>query len=177
MINHKKRILILHGWNSNSKEAWFPLAEKEFSDLGCDVTVPDLPGDYFPDYNGWLQTIEDFVPDENAILIGHSLGGVAILKYLSQTEIKVKQIVLVATPIEPMDFGQIESFFETDFNWEKIKKNAGKISLIYDENDPVIPLEHGKKFAEKLNTDLIVLPGGTHLFLLDMKVLRKVINE
>ncbi len=172
----KKRVLILHGWNATPSEAWFPNACEFFASKNLEVTCPALPGNYFPDFSGWLKAIDDFSPDANSILIGHSLGGVTILQYLSKNDIKVGQIILVATPIEAMDFGQIEPFFADDFNWEKIKKNAQKINLIYEEDDPLVPIEQGKIVAQKLNATLKIVPGGVHLTKLDMKVLEEMID-
>ena len=172
----QKRILVLHGWNSGPNEGWFPLVKKYFEPAGYEVVSPDLPGNYFPEYDGWLKAIEDFAPDGNSILIGHSLGGVAILKYLEKAEVPVKQIVLAATPIDSMDFPQIASFFNSSFHWDKIKQNAHKINLINEADDPLVPVEHGHRLAEKLDGELTVLPGGMHLFVLDMKVLEKIIH-
>lgn len=176
MLNSEKKILVLHGWNSNSREGWFPLVKNEFEPLGYNVIIPDLPGNYFPEYEGWLKAIDDSKPDENSVLIGHSLGGVAILKYLERVEVPVKQVVLAATPIECMHFDQISHFFKEDFNWKKIRENADKINLIYETDDPLVPLEHGQKLADKLDAHLTVLPGGMHLFVLDVKILEKIIR-
>ena len=171
-----KRILVLHGWNSNSQEMWFPSAEAEFASKGYEVTVPDMPGNYFPKYEEWIKTVEDFAPDEESALIGHSLGGVTILRYLEKAVKPVGQVVLVATPIECMNFEQIQTFLDKPFHWEKIKENAEKITLIYESDDPLVPLEHGERLKEKIGGELIVVPGGVHLTKMDMGMLEKIID-
>lgn len=172
-----KKIIILHGWNATPREAWFWLAKEHLEQKGYQVEAPELPGAYFPDYEGWVKTINDLHPDENTVLIGHSLGAVTIMRYLEKATNPVSQVILTAMPIEPMKFTPIASFFEEDFDWNKIKINAGKIDLIYEEEDQVVPLEHGKIAAEKLQASLMVVPGVKHLTSLDIKILDNFINE
>ena len=89
-----KRVLIIHGWESNSREHWF-LAEKErLEKLGYEVVVPDMPNTLHPQKEEWVKVIEDFNPDENSILIGHSLGGVTILRYLEIAKNKTRKCIL-----------------------------------------------------------------------------------
>ncbi|MEI6039858.1 MAG: alpha/beta fold hydrolase [Candidatus Berkelbacteria bacterium] len=175
-MNTKKRILVLHGWNATPEESWFLRVKDIFEPKGFEVIVPSLPGDYFPKYEDWVKVVKDFAPTQNDILIGHSLGGVTILRFLEETEVPVGQIILVATPIEAMSFGQIENFFFRDFNWSKIKSNVLKVNLIYESDDPLVPLAHGQTISEKLNAAIKVVPGGTHLNMMDMKVLEEIID-
>lgn len=175
-MSNTKRILVLHGWNANPSERWFPIIKSYFEPKGYEVIIPKLPGNYFPDYKGWMDAISELNPDENTVLIGHSLGGAAILEYLEENNVLVAQAILVATPINSMGFNQIDNFFGTNFDYEKIKKGAKNFNLIYEEEDPVVPLEHGKILAQNLGAPLDILPGGLHMETLDMRFLEKVID-
>lgn len=177
MSENKKRILVLHGWNSGPNEYWFMNVKNYFEPMGYEVTVPELPGNYFPDFNGWMKTITDFAPTENDILIGHSMGGTTILRYLEEANSAVAHTILTATPVDSMGFNQVDNFFGIGFEWEKIVKNAGKINLIYEEDDSIVPLEHGQILAKELRAPIEIIPGGLHLYRLDMKLLEKMINE
>jgi predicted alpha/beta hydrolase family esterase len=177
MAEIKKRILVMHGWNSSGSEYWFSEVKSYFESKGYGVTIPELPGNYFPDFKGWMKAIADFAPTENDILIGHSLGGATILRYLEIIENPVGHTILTATPINSMGFNQVDNFFEIGFDWEIIKNNAGKINLIYEEDDTIVPLDHGQTLAKELNAPIEIIPGGLHLYRLDMKLLEKMINE
>ncbi|MDD5145114.1 MAG: hypothetical protein PHW72_03250 [Candidatus Pacebacteria bacterium] len=43
-----KRVLIIHGWESNSKEHWFLEEKNRLEDRGFEVTVPDMPNTFHP---------------------------------------------------------------------------------------------------------------------------------
>jgi len=177
MDQTKKRILVMHGWNSNGTEYWFSDVKDYFEPKGFEVVIPELPGNYFPDFNGWISAVTSFLPTIDDIIIGHSLGGATIMKYLEEAKCPVGHTILAATPMDSMGFNQIDNFFETGFDFATIKKNAGKINLIYEEDDPIVPLEHGKTLAHKLGAPIEIIPGGLHLYKLDMRLLEKMINE
>lgn len=172
-----KKILILHGWDASAADHWFPLAKEMFEKKGFKVFVPEMPGGYFPKENAWVKVIENFGPDENWILIGHSLGGVAILRYLEKAEKPVGQAILVAVPYEPMSFKPIENFFEAEFDWAEIRKNCPKFDIVNESNDSVIPVEYGQKFADKLKGKLHILPGYSHFHSIDLDFLKGLIGN
>jgi len=175
MVNHK--ILILHGWNALPEDHWFSAAKEKWEKKGFRVEVPNLPGNYFPKIDEWLKVIESFQPDKSWILIGHSLGGVAILKYLEIAEKPIAQAILIATPLTAMHFGSIDNFFEGGFKWENIKANCPKFEILNEDNDPAIPIEHGQKYANNLSGNLHVVPGYTHFHTINLKFLEKLIES
>lgn len=176
-MNQKpNKVLIIHGWQADSRSNWFPEAKKFFESKGFEVFMPDCPGNYYPKLDDWLEIIKNYRPDGSWILIGHSLGGVAVLRYLENASQAVAQTILMATPIEPMQFTSLENFFNDEFDFTKIQQNGGKINLIYEKDDEVVPLEHGKILSQKLSAPLEILPGAVHLCRLDIKILERIIN-
>lgn len=173
----KNKILILHGWEGDPNLYWIPQAKQRFEEKGYEVHAPQMPGGYFPKKEEWLKIIEGFRPNENWILIGHSLGGVTILKYLEITSIKIARAILIATPFEPMKFTPIANFFEGGFDWEKIKKNCSNFIVLNESDDSVVPLSHGEKLAKALRVKLNIVPGYSHFHNMDLDYLEKIINE
>lgn len=172
-----KNILILHGWESNPREHWYQKAKEKFENDGYKVFTPEMPGAYFPKKEEWLKIIESYHPDKEWVLIGHSLGGVAILKYLENANTQVSKTILIATPNDAMHFGALEHFFGDGFDFRKIKKNCPKFDLIYEDNDPAVPLEHGKKFAKDLGCKIHIVKGYVHMGKIDLKLLEKLIEK
>lgn len=173
----KKRVLIIHGWGSNSKEHWFLEEKERLERQGLEVTVPDMPNTHYPKQEEWVRVIEDFSPDENSILIGHSLGGTAILRYLERAEGKVGKCILVATPIRKIGHKEIDNFFETDFDWEKIKESLGKFVVLNQTEDPWVNPQHGKELANFLGAKLILIEGNNHFDEIDFLSLEKNILD
>lgn len=169
--NCNKRILIIHGWESNSKEHWFLEEKTRLEKMGYEVSVPDMPHSFFPKQEEWVKVVEDFQPDKNSILIGHSLGCPTILRYLERAKKKIDKCFLIASPINFLSFLPVKNFFETDFQWEKIKKMAKKFIVINQTKDTWVPLSHGQELSKKLGVNLIVVEGTDHFDKMDLSLI------
>jgi len=174
-----KRILIIHGWESNSKEHWFLEEKERLEKLGHVVIVPDMPNSFHPQQDAWVDVITNFAPDDNSILIGHSLGGVAVLRYLEGST-KISKCILIATPISKLtrvgyNFSPIKNFLEPNFNWEKIKKNCKEFIVMNQTNDRSVPLQHGKDLANNVGGKLEIVEGENHFDTIDFDLLGKYI--
>jgi hypothetical protein len=95
--------------------------------------TPEMPIPYNPDYNLWKSMFERFTINQETILIGHSCGGGFIVRYLSENDVKVGRVVLVAPWIDPKHFLQTGMFnFQID---EDIVKKTNGITIISSTND------------------------------------------
>lgn len=176
----KKRVLIIHGWESNSREHWFLEEKERLEKLGHEVIIPNMPNTFHPKEGEWVKVIEDFNPDENSILIGHSLGGIAVLRYLEKIDKSVPKCIFIATPIrmlirEGCDFGPVENFLDEEFNWEKIKQNCKEIIVINQTEDEWVPLQHGKDLASYVDGKLEIVDGTNHFDTIDFNLLERYI--
>ncbi|MAF43575.1 MAG: hypothetical protein CMI54_05330 [Parcubacteria group bacterium] len=174
----RKRVLIIHGWESNSREHWFLEEKERLEKLGYEVVVPDMPNTLHPQKEEWVQVIKNFHPDKESILIGYSLGGPTILRYLEEITEKVGKCILIASPIKKLGSGYegIENFLETDFDWEVIKKSCQKFIVFNQTEDPVVPLQHGKDLAKYLNAELKIVEDNDHFDKIDFELLEKYIK-
>ncbi|OGG40157.1 hypothetical protein A3A21_00665 [Candidatus Jorgensenbacteria bacterium RIFCSPLOWO2_01_FULL_45_25b] len=163
----KKRVFIIHGWESSPESNWFPWAKRELEKLGYEVTVPVMPTPMFPKKEEWVEYIKKLVraPDKEMLLMGHSLGVIAILRYLEslENEERINKAILVAGFSESIKFPVVENFFQPPLNYEKIKTKASDFIIIHSDNDPYVPLIYAETMKEKLNGKLTVISGGGHL--------------
>jgi predicted alpha/beta hydrolase family esterase len=161
-----KRIFLIHGWEGHPEEGWRPWLRKELEKRNCEVFVPEMPDTNFPKMNGWLSKLKEVVgvPDENVYLVGHSLGCIAILRYLEsfRPEERVGGVILVAGFTDDLGFKELSNFFETPINFEEIKKHCQNFMAIHSDNDQYVPLKYGDIFKEKLNAKVIVEHGMKH---------------
>lgn len=171
-----KRALIIHGIGSNSTEHWFQSAKKGLENLGYKTSVPNMPNPNNPNTNEWVNVIKDFNPSKKDILIGFSLGSTAILKFLEKTNKKIEKSVLIATPNLETKNKKINSFLNLPLNWEKIRENCNNFFLLYQKNDYLISLEHGKNIAKKLQTTLKIVPGSNHFLAVNLDIVNIIKN-
>jgi len=175
-----KRILIIHGWESNSREHWFLEEKQRLEKIGHKVTVPDMPDTFCPKKDEWVKVIKEFTPNDDTILVGHSLGGVAILRYLEETDKTIPKCILIATPIKILtdlnyDLKPMNNFFETEFNWDKIKQNCKEFIIMNQTKDEWVPLQHGKDLAGYVGAKLKVVEGSNHFDTINFNLLEKYI--
>lgn len=166
-----KKVLIIHGWESNSKEHWFLEEKTRLEKLGYQVEVPDMPHSFFPKEREWLETIDNFRLDENWTLIGLSLGATLILRYLEKTRQKVGTCILIASPINNCGYKEVDDFFQKDFDWQKIKKLATEFIVINQKDDPYVIVEQGKMLAKNLGVNLILVEGNDHFDKIDFSLI------
>lgn len=163
----KKRVFIIHGWEGTPDSNWFPWLKKELEIRNFDVKVPEMPNTANPMMSEWLSHLQKLVgePDKNTYLIGHSLGVIAILRYLEslKKDQKIGGAILVAGFPESIGIPEIDNFFSKPVDFEKVKTSVNHIIAINSDNDPYVPLEQGQTLKEKLDAELIVMPNSAHL--------------
>ncbi len=79
-----KRVIIIHGWEGKPESNWFPWLRNELEKRGVKVEVPEMPDTDHPKESEWVPHLANIIdtPDEHTVLVGHSLGGITILRYL-----------------------------------------------------------------------------------------------
>lgn len=160
-----KKVIIIHGYKSYPQDCWFPWLKKELVKRGLGVHVSRLPNPERPKMKGWVAAIKKIVgkPDEQTYLVGHSLGVIAILRYLetlSKAE-KIGGVISVGgRVIKNPQRTATASFFQTPVRWNEIKKKSKKFTVIHSANDDVVPIINGKTFAKKLKAKLVIENKG-----------------
>ena len=161
-----KRVFVIHGFQGNPAKNWNPWLKKELEAKGVQVTIPAMPTPSRPIQSEWVKKIAEAVgkPDSDTFLVGHSLGCIAILKYLESLKKseKVGGCVFVAGFSEEIGISEIRNFFIKAVSWTKVKTHCSKFIAIQSDDDPFVPLFHGDIFKEKLGAKLIIKKNHGH---------------
>ena len=110
--------------------------------------------DKMPDLTAVLKNMPDLKCDEDTVIIGHSSGAEAAMRYAEKY--KVKGIVLVSAYHTDLgkDYEKISGYFSRPWEWDKIKENCGFIMQFGSTDDPFVPFEEQQEVADHLKSDL-----------------------
>jgi uncharacterized protein len=161
-----KRAIIIHCWSGNPEYCWYPKTKQELEAHDFTVQVPTMPETDAPELRKWLPELVEAAgePNEQLYLIGHSIGTVAIMRYLESlpAQVSIGGVVLVAGFTESLGFRELENFFETKLDFRKIKSKAKQFVLINSDDDPFVPIQYGHRLAEELEGKLIIKHAMGH---------------
>lgn len=171
----KDRVYIIHGWEDNPQNGWFPWIKKQLEELGCEVHAPTMPDPAHPDIEIWVNFLKHLVgtPDQRTFFIGHSIGCQTILRYLTTIvdDIQVGGVVLVAgwVTLKPAAMEDEAAaavatpWLERPLNWPAMRKHVTDVTCIMSDDDQFVPVEDGKIFARELGAHLVMEHQKKHL--------------
>ncbi|MEI7688731.1 MAG: hypothetical protein WCI91_00940 [Candidatus Nomurabacteria bacterium] len=199
---NKKQIIFIGGGNSfekkgdfyeylrsyqidlNSKdEKWNDLLAKELGD-GYELIKPVMPSKDEADYNAWKIWFEkhfSFIYDENPILIGYSLGGTFLLKYLSENKFikNISQLHLIGPFVENDE--SLSKLMSFEFDISKINTISNlcdEMHLWYSEDDYIVPYRNSELVKRNLpEIESHVFNNRGHFFQSSFPELLEVINN
>lgn len=186
----KKQILIIHGGTSFNTYVDY-LAYLKTKDINIDKIRPrkdwkdslifELGDEYdillprmpnvtnarYEEWKIWFKNIEKVI-DDPIILIGHSLGGIFLAKYLSENTLpkSIAATILVAAPYDDADAADgRESLadFALPASLAQFEQQSGKIYLMHSKDDPVVPFAQLKKYQQALpGAKMIIFEDREH---------------
>lgn len=183
MPKNNIQVLVIHGGQTfkNEKDYLHYLktkrvtTEKKISwsgdylqkSLGKGFTViwPRMPLQDNAKYRDWKIVFERYLAilSKDFILIGNSLGGIFLAKYLSENKLSKKPLgtYLVCPPFDnslPED--DLVGGFKLGTDLSLLEKNAPNLHLLFSKDDQCVPVSHAKKYAKKLpNADIMIYEG------------------
>lgn len=123
------------------------------ADLGSefDVFIPRMPNRDNAVYLEWQIWFERLLPflQSDVVLIGHSLGGSFLAKYLSENSfpVRIKALFLVAAAHKnTTDCGE----FVDLGNLQKVNEQCPRIFLYHSQDDHVVPFSELAVYASEL---------------------------
>ena len=179
-------VVVSHAYDSNATSAWYPSVRARLEPLGHTVSVPDLPEPQAPRPAAWVGGLAErtsAAPPGETVLVGHSIGGVNVLRFLEQHPLDrgvFGGVVLVATPAHEVGYAALAEFFDGPFDWTRIARAARRFSVLVAADDPVLtadPFEHAAIFVRELNATATVLPHGGHFMEADLPGLIPLVRD
>lgn len=205
-LNMKKQVIVIHGGNSyptykgyiaslkkgklDKDDLTKPKEQRWKETLGAqlgasyEVLRPEMPNSDDAKYLEWKIYFEKIIPfvRPGVILVGHSLGGIFLAKYLSETTFskKIRGTFLIAPPYEDGTSKGEYSIpqFKLPKSLVKLQKQGGEVFIYQSKDDKVVPFGDSKKYFEKLPTaHLTIFTDRGHFRQLTLPELVKDIKD
>jgi predicted alpha/beta hydrolase family esterase len=182
----KTTVLVIHGGNTyNTYEEYisslssktvdldrlrYGLGWKDTitSDLGdnYDVFLPSMPNSSNAQYNEWKIWFEKVLAamPQKLILVGHSMGGIFLAKYLSENTInnEILALFLVAAPYTSTPEENLASF-ELGNNFSSLNNASENIVLYHSQDDEVVPIADLYEYLKQLpNAEAVTFNDRGH---------------
>lgn len=157
---------------------WLPSVKEELVAAGIDARTPTMPDNVQARENRWLPFLAYTLHvDEHSILVGHSSGAVAAMRYAEAS--KIYGSVLIGASYTDLGDGleKKSGYFDRPWDWERIKENQQWIIQFASTDDPYIPIEEARHIHGQLSTEYYEDTDQGHYMQTDFPRLVDVIKE
>lgn len=164
-------VLFFHGAGTGAYDADAELAGSLARHLGdgFSVDVPRLPEDD-PDDGHWLRAIGEAIGEAivrtsgPVVLVGHSVGGYLLLKYLSTSRptTPIAAICVIAAPFPGADPAWTFEGFDLPEEVGRLLPSDARVLLYAGEDDETVPFAHRDLYAAAIPQALTRTTSGGH---------------
>ena len=173
MKQNKTQIFVIHGGMTfqNKKDYFSYLKNREVSiekkikwtneyldkQLGkiFNIIRPRMPLQDNAKYEDWKMCFESYFPKlkNNIILVGSSLGGIFLAKYLSENKFpkKILSTYLICPPFDnTLTEEDLVGGFKLKSDLSLLDNSSSNLYLLFSKDDKIIPASHAEKYRSKL---------------------------
>lgn len=155
--------------DSPSNSHWLPWLQKKLIVNNILAQTPEMPVPYLPNYAEWKKVFEQFRINEETILVGHSCGAGFLVRWLSENNIKVDKVALVAPWINPEKDESGKDMFDDLVIDENLIVKAKDFIVYSSDDDADYIVNSVKILKEKIrNLKIEELHNHGHFCLGDM---------
>ena len=171
MLLKKKQIIVIHGGgvfvsyreyinflkkskvSLDRKSDWKESLEKKLG-KGFKVILPRMPNRNNARYLEWKIWFENFFPflGKNVVLVGHSLGGIFLTRYLSENKFpkRILTTILVAASYDNRKSETLSSGFVLKKDLSKLQKQSKKLIFFHSRDDKQVPFSSFEEYKKSL---------------------------
>ena len=135
-------------------------------------------------YIEWKVYFEKYIPflKDNLILVGNSLGGIFLAKYLSENKFpkKIISTYLISPPYDnSLPVEDLVGGFELKDDLSLIEKNSQKVVLFFSKDDTIVPISHSENYKKHLkNSKFIICENKNgHFFVPEFPEILEMIKD
>jgi uncharacterized protein len=158
------KIIFIHGnGNSTPNDNWFPYVKSELEKLGLAIIARQFPDADLAREKYWIPFLKnELKADQNSILIGHSSGALAAMRFAEKNTLAGSILVGAMYTDLGYEREKISGYYTRPWDWEAIKNNQQWIIQFASIDDPWIPIEEPRFIQKQLNTEYYEFTGQGH---------------
>lgn len=150
MSNGTKVILIHGNGGCTADDFWFPSVERDLRALGLPVINRTFPDNVRARASIWLPHLDELGADDQTILIGHSSGAVAAMRY-AETHRLLGSILVGVCHTDLGNGGEAASgYYRDPWQWRRIREHQQWMAIFNSTDDPHIPIAEPRFVAAQL---------------------------
>ena len=167
-MNTKVKVIFAPG-NGGGKtdENFFPYLKYELGKLGCQVIAAVWPDPELARRSFWIPFLESLGADSNTIIIGHSSGAIAAMKYAETHKLFGSILISPYASDLGLESEKVSGYFDDQWQWNSIKNNQKFIIQFSSPSDPHIPIEESRAVAKFLDAEYHELEDRGHFYPLE----------
>ena len=149
------KVILIHGnGNSTPGDNWLPYVKASLERLGFTVIARQFPDADLAPASSWLPFLEnELCADDNSVLIGHSSGALAAMRYAENHKILGSILVGAMHTDLGIESEKRSGYYDKPWQWDSIKNNQQWIIQFASTDDPWIPIEEPRFIHKKLSTE------------------------
>jgi len=147
----KPKAILIHGnGGCTAGDIWLPWVERELAAAGLDVINRTFPDNVKARASYWLPFLEELGADDQTILIGHSSGAVAAMRYAETHRLLGSVLVGVCHTDLGDAFEAASGYYDAPWQWDRIRNNQRWVGIYQSSDDPLIPVAEARFVAAQL---------------------------
>lgn len=146
----------------DKKPRWYEGYINNELDKNFQIIKPTFPLQENAKYSDWKIWFERYIPflNNNVILVGGSLGGIFLAKYLSENKFpkKILSVYIICPPFDnTCRDNDLAGGFKLKSDLSLIEKNCKDVTLMFSADDDVVPVSHAEKYRNKLKDSKTII--------------------
>ena len=145
-----KAILIHGNGGCTAADGWLPFVERDLRALGLPVVNRTFPDNVQARAEIWLPFLERLGADKHTVLIGHSSGAVAAMRFAEAHRL-LGTVLVGVCHTDLGDPGERASgYYRAAWQWDAIRANQQWMGIFQSTDDPCIPVAEARFVAAQL---------------------------
>lgn len=153
-------VLFLHGAGGFAEDR--AMVDALRAALEVEVLAPDLDEANETTHEAWSRRIGDHLRPDVDVVVGHSFGGSTILRMLTERDLGIRRLILLAAPEWGPDGWDVPEFA---LPGSAVLPETVEVELHHCLDDEVVPFEHVSQLASRLpGAQVLYRRQGGHQF-------------